>query len=338
MTFAASVILPVYLPTASIADFRLLQRAIESVLDQRFPDAFEVLLVDDGSPTPIASLSEFIGTLERPNVRCIRYEQNRGLVYALNTGLNQARYPFIARIDADDRWRDGKIEKQFALFAADPDLSIVGTGMTMTAPNGEIVGETIRPAPWSDLLRFFVEVGCPFPHGSVLARRDIYRLMGGYPHDLTYAHCEDYALWGQWLRFFKPSMIEELLYDYTVSQGSISAVHATQQANASRLVNLRFAELDLITRLPAALTDLASLLDLSLLQAGVLAFRMWKYHTPVRLPDDAAECLQVILCDKLVTPADDSRAGLSLRDALRGFHAAGAEVADYDGTITVRAA
>lgn len=299
--FDTSVLLPVFLRQDSADAIRLLRRALESVHQQTFPGAYEIVLIDDGSPTPIESLRPAIGPELLANARILRLYRNNGIVHALNTGLNQSRYPFIARIDADDRWLPGKIAKQFALFRADPDLSITATGMTTVDPSFAPIDEHVRPGDWAGILAFFIDVGCPFPHGSVLARREVWRLLGGYSHDPAVAHCEDYALWGTWLRFFKPAMVEESLYHHTISGHSVSAIHSRSQRQASGRICAKFGALDPVARVPSALTALAEATSLSLLEAGKLAYLMWTYRLAARVPRDAFAPLQRLMPDRLVT-------------------------------------
>jgi len=298
---ATSVLIPVFLPDPNPERVRLLARALESVNDQRFPDAVEILLVDDGSPTPVVSLlPALLPALGRhaQSVRVVRCARNGGVTHALNQGLKAARYPFIARLDADDAWRWGKIEKQFALFDADPDLTLTATGMVLVTPEGRELGTHVRPAAWDRLLDFVVRVGCPFPHGSVLARRDIYLALGGYPHLAAFDHCEDFALWCQWIRFFKPSMVEEVLYDYTVSSQAVSQRHGTQQARASDGLRAAFARLSLAQTLPGAIAAFAQATALSQVEAGLVAYRMWRHGLAVHLPEDAIAPLRAILPDR----------------------------------------
>jgi Glycosyl transferase family 2 len=234
------------------------------------------------------------------NARFIRASRNNGLVNALNIGLIESRYPFIARMDADDRWLPTKIEKQFLLFDADPDLSITATGMHLVTPDGEPFETHIRAGDWNGILRFFIDGGCPFPHGSILARREIFHLMGGYSHRPATAHCEDYALWGNWLRFFKPAMVEEALYDYTVSTNSVLSVQTEQQRQAAGAVNACFKALDPVERVPKALADLADATGLSVLEAGVLAYTLWSFRLSVRLPEAALRPLDALMPDRIV--------------------------------------
>lgn len=299
-----TVVLPVFLRDADPANLQLLKRALESVADQNFPGPYEILLVDD-SATPIEQLAPGLGQ-KNPDaqIRFVRPDRNGGLVHALNRGLAESRHPFIARLDADDRWLPTKIEKQFELFARDPDLTITATGMTLVTPSGVPIEAHVRPGDWNGILRFFLEVGCPFPHGSVVARRDIYRLLGGYPH---FSHCEDYALWGTWLRFFKPAMVEEALYDYTVSTSSASARHAEQLREGSRKVNLAFHAVSPVGRVPEALQILADGLELGLIDAGTVAYRMWRHRLEVALPITAVDAVRTLMPDRIVQIVDFSQ-------------------------------
>lgn len=304
-----SVILPVYLRIPDATQIQLLKRALESILDQRMSVDYEILVIDDGSPTPIFDFASALGAAAN-HVNPIRVATNRGLVNALNTGIVAARNFLVARLDADDVWLPTKIEKQLALFERDPDLTITATGMSMVDTAGNAIAEHIRPGDWNGILNFFVEVGCPFPHGSVLARRDIYRLLGGYSHSAGLSHCEDFALWGTWLRFFKPAMIEESLYGYTVSDTSVSAIHQEQQRNASHFVQRSFAKGNLVHRLPKALDSLAKCLGISMIEAGKLAYLIWNFKPDVTLPRAALDALNVILFDRAFSTVSASGSDL----------------------------
>jgi glycosyltransferase involved in cell wall biosynthesis len=297
-----SVVLPVYFPALSTGAVGLLRRALDSLCDQHYRGLLEIVLVDDGSPTAIESIAYELGPSAK-QVRWVRLARNSGIAAALNTGIATASHPLIARLDADDRWLPGKLGRQVALFQDDPDLSIVGTAMVCVTPEGEEIDRHIRPADWTQLLRFFVDGGCPFPHGSVVARRDIYRLLGGYSHDATFRHCEDYALWSTWLRFFKATMIEEVLYEYRVSAASVSVQHAARQSAASVIVRNRFAALNLSSVLPSALTGFAQALGLPMLTAGRLAYTVWQNPSGgFALPEEALAPLAAMLPDRVLEP------------------------------------
>ena len=234
--------MPVYLRSLDqflLASFR---RAAESVLSQACTTPTELLIVDDGSIIRLNEQPELDGIFRRDNVRYIRLSRNQGLVFALNVGLTQARYDLIARIDADDYWRPGKLVKQLAVFSEDQDLSIVGTAMRLVHRDNARDCDHVRGSTWQDVLDFFSGVGCPFPHGSILARKCVFELLGGYPHAPQFRHCEDFALWGVWVRFFKCAMLEDVLFEYSISEDQVSTRYAEQQQRAAQADDVAVAQ------------------------------------------------------------------------------------------------
>ena len=85
----------------------LLKEAIESVMAQTFHD-FELIIIDDCSPTELVSIVQQFGA----GVRFHRQERNGQLSHARNTGVQLARGEYIAFLDDDDRWLPDKLERQ----------------------------------------------------------------------------------------------------------------------------------------------------------------------------------------------------------------------------------
>jgi glycosyltransferase involved in cell wall biosynthesis len=297
-----SVVLPVFFRHVSAVQTRLLRAALESVLDQRYSGPIELLVVDDGSPHPVQALAGELGAAGQ-RIRWLRLPQNRGIVGALNAGIAAAEYGLIARMDADDLWLDGKLNAQLAQFQEDADLTISATGMIRVNPDGAKIDSHIRPGDWAGILRFFVEGGCPFPHGSVVADKRVYQILGGYSYSADLRHCEDYSLWGVWLRFFKPAMVEQALYSYRVSRGSVSSEHAEQQVRAAQMVRRRFEAINVAKIVPQALPALAEALGASLFDAGRLAYQVWHFRATVRIPEAARAPLAELLPDCVLLTA-----------------------------------
>ena len=102
-TPAITVLLPVYngLP--------YLEAAIRSILQQSFED-FTLLIVDDGSSDGSRVLLE---KLAKTDARIeLIFQQNAGIVLALNRGLDAVRSPYVARMDADDVALPQRLERQ----------------------------------------------------------------------------------------------------------------------------------------------------------------------------------------------------------------------------------
>lgn len=297
MRYTTSVVIPCYLPRASANDVQMLHKAILSAVTQDYPDQMEIILVDDGNPVPVERL---IDIASYPcEVRVIHQPRNMGLVLALNKGITEAKYNFIARLDADDTWAQGKISAQFERFTADPELTLVGTGMVRVTPEGEIIDEHIRPDGWTNIARFFVEYGCPFPHGSVLARKDIYKELGLYSQDATFAHCEDYHLWGQWIRFFKTAIIEKSYYNYTVSNASVSAQNSEQQMKASQIVLHHFRAISVDSLYIDAIEKISEILSINKIELGILLHSIWRSaNSVIRMPVELIEYFVQLFPDR----------------------------------------
>ncbi|MBK9607632.1 MAG: glycosyltransferase [Betaproteobacteria bacterium] len=164
-----------------------LDEALESVRAQTFKD-WEVIVVDDGSPVPVSPA-------RTDDIVLIR-QANTGPGGARNRAAQYARGEFVAYIDADDRWRPEKLDKQVKFFEAYPDVVLVFTDilllegdllkpMKTARQKGVVVGNRI---PFEKL--FFENcVGC----STVMLRRTTLAETAGMdPHRRM---GEDFGLW-----------------------------------------------------------------------------------------------------------------------------------------------
>jgi len=111
-TQLVSVIIPVY------NGARYLGEAIESVLAQSYHPS-EIIVVDDGSTDYTAKVAQHFESVQYV------YQPNSGCGPARNRGVDSAHGAFLAFLDADDLWVNGKLSSQMAAFAAQPDLEAV---------------------------------------------------------------------------------------------------------------------------------------------------------------------------------------------------------------------
>jgi glycosyltransferase involved in cell wall biosynthesis len=123
------VLATVIIPTHNYG--RFLEEAVASVLAQGVDD-LEVVVVDDGSTDETPAI---LARLDDPRVRSVRIEGG-GASGARNTGLDLARGRYIAFLDADDRWRPGKLARQLALLEAEPDIGFVFTNFSRFDDSG----------------------------------------------------------------------------------------------------------------------------------------------------------------------------------------------------------
>lgn len=106
-----SVIVPAYNAA------RTIETTLRSVLHQTVGE-LELIVVDDGSTD---ATPDVVQSLEDDRLRLIQ-QPNAGHASARNTGINAASGRYVAVVDADDVWLPHKLERQLAVFAADPAI------------------------------------------------------------------------------------------------------------------------------------------------------------------------------------------------------------------------
>lgn len=170
----------------------LLAETLDGILAQE-PRPEVVVVVDDGSPEPVALLSDHAA-----HCRLVRHQQRRGLAFARATGFAQLRdCDLVALCDADDVWSPGKHGAQLAALAAHPAAAACFGSALIVGLDGRPTGEH-----WDELAP-----GCHEAHAllpllyernplcvsSVLLRRDAVMQAGGLEFALPRA--EDWDLW-----------------------------------------------------------------------------------------------------------------------------------------------
>lgn len=182
MTGQTSVIIPCYNHEAYLGE------AIESVYTQTRA-VREIIVVDDGSTTPVASAPFWKGL----RVQVIR-TKNRGVSAARNLGVSLASGTFVAFLDADDAWAPSKIEAQEDALHTNPDLVAVFTRHTEKPGWAPCPPTTYPPVDASSdefLLHLWKWNFIALP--SVMVRRQTFLRVGGFNEHLRCS--EDWELW-----------------------------------------------------------------------------------------------------------------------------------------------
>jgi glycosyltransferase involved in cell wall biosynthesis len=180
------------------------QRALDSVYAQSLDPAAvpEIIVVNDGSTdggdaVARAQADRRVRVIDQPN---------RGVSAARNAGIAAAGQPFIAFLDADDRWQPAFLSRMRDLIAKWPGGVLYGSGFTTVRDGRPEQTHGIRAA---DLEEPPADRGGPVA-GRVdyfhAARREIVTHpscmvvpksaaigVGGFAEGVT--HCEDYLFW-----------------------------------------------------------------------------------------------------------------------------------------------
>lgn len=193
-----SVVMPAY-----NMGHRGLERAIESVLAQTIQD-WELIIVDDGSTDGSDTVMDWYAAKD-PRIR-VHHQDNRRLSATRNAGYWLARGEFVAHLDADDEYLPDKLERQLALFVADPSIgamygkAIYDDGMIAYNRHQNNLPDDGFEA---------VRNGNLVPCQSVVLRRSLLQTVGGND---AYTPCliatgQD---WDQWVRAFSVTNVGKI--------------------------------------------------------------------------------------------------------------------------------
>lgn len=187
--------------------------AIGSVQTQTYEN-FEIIVVDDGSIDGTCQVVERLAGYDS-RIHLLRMAKNSGSPAApRNIGLRHATGRFIAFLDADDKWKPLKLERQIA-FMETTRAGISCTGYDVHNDDGKLVGYFIPPSQnsFEGLLRENT-IGC------LTAMIDSRRVG---PIEFPACGHEDYALWLSLLKGGgSVHGLQERLAEYRVSRSSVS--------------------------------------------------------------------------------------------------------------------
>jgi glycosyltransferase involved in cell wall biosynthesis len=168
-----SIVMPSYNSSAFIRE------AIESLLCQSFPH-FELLVCDDASTD---DTQQIVQEMARGDSRIrLIVNQHGGISRNCNIGLHEARFPWIARLDADDLSSPERLEIQIKAAEDDPEVVCWGGGALLINRHGRVLRSArIGPLNEADFLDFkrsgrTIYIISP----TVMFRREVALAVGGY--------------------------------------------------------------------------------------------------------------------------------------------------------------
>lgn len=208
---------------------RYLGEAIESVLAQTYR-AFELIVIDDGSTDQtLAIAQQYAANDER--VRVLSHA-NMGMGDALNHAMEHARHEWIARLDADDRMKPQRLERQLACVQAQPALAVLSSLVAFIDVQGRTIGVSRSPFTRADAVTRAVQANTliGFHHPAVLMRKSVVQATGGYRK--AYWPSDDLDLWNRIVESGHALLVQpEVLTEYRIHSESVcvSAARETIQ-------------------------------------------------------------------------------------------------------------
>lgn len=213
-----SVIVPIYNTKP------WLEECIRSILDQKFNQTFEVLLIDDGATDGCGELCDQLAAQDA-RIR-VFHQENQGLSAARNTGIDAARGRYYAFVDSDDIIKPNYLqtlfdacEKHDAYMAVCAVEDVAEDGSSLEPPSYTDPTET-GVFCGKDLLNSFYA-----PNGTYytvawnkLYRAEVWKLLH-YPEGRL--HEDDFVAHRLFWRCDKVVCLPDHLYCYRLRGGSI---------------------------------------------------------------------------------------------------------------------
>jgi GT2 family glycosyltransferase len=229
----------VVMPSYNSAEF--VEQAIDSVRSQTFPH-FELLVCDDGSTD---ATIEIVERSMRQDDRIKLLRNNcRNISLNCNIGLQQARYPWIARLDADDVMLATRLETQIKAADKDPSVVLWGSYARLVNRKGQAL-RTSRTGPTTleefEKARLSGEL-IVIQGPTVMFRRDIALQVGGY--DPFFNSAEDLELLHRMMAFGPLRILPTVLTHYRIHGSSLTSGRAAHQSRLLHYIKARnFANL-----------------------------------------------------------------------------------------------
>lgn len=120
---------------------KLIEKTIECVLNQTYKN-WEWILVDDCSPDDSATIIKKYAKNDK-RIKYFKLNENSGAAVARNKALAESTGRFIAYLDADDLWKNEKLEKQVK-FMLDNQYSFTCTDYEKITEAGDSLNKIIK--------------------------------------------------------------------------------------------------------------------------------------------------------------------------------------------------
>lgn len=209
-----SVIMPAFNSVKYIGE------AVESILNQTYTD-FELLIIDDCSSD--GTLEE-IKKYKDKRIRLLQNDENKGIAYTTNIGINNSMGKYIALMDDDDVAFPERIEQQVRYMEAHSEVDILGGRSVDIDEKGNVISEFAVPHYNPRYIKAMLLIQCvDFRNGTAMIRKDFLEQTGLKYKD-NYLGMQDYRFYMEASKLGKISTISDFLLKWRL-HGQNETVH-----------------------------------------------------------------------------------------------------------------
>lgn len=202
-----------------------LNESIQSILNQSFKD-FKFLIIDDGSYDNSNNIIK--NYLSDPRVTLISLPKNKGLIYALNLGLENINSDYMIRMDADDISHIDRFKLLFEFMEENPDIAICGTEVGVF--ENKLEKEISNVSDYEIKARHLFN--CSITHASAIYRLSLFKKLK-LKYNSEFPHSEDNCLITDILLNSKASILKCKLYWVRKHENQVSKLYRDIQIESS---------------------------------------------------------------------------------------------------------
>lgn len=224
-----TVVIPLYNKEKQI------RTTIQTVLEQTF-QLYEILVINDGSTD--GSIEE-VQKFSDKRIRIIS-QKNAGVSAARNTGIENARYEWVAFLDADDLWEKDFLQEISVAILKYRDTSIFATGRS-TARNCKILRYQNPYLPKdgeTNYINFFECLGnydSPLHSSSIIIRQQLFSEKGFFKTGQR--NYEDVDLWIRLCVNENVVVVNKPLAIYVIQEGESASKLGYTAQDCVRMLN-----------------------------------------------------------------------------------------------------
>ncbi|WAK01143.1 glycosyltransferase [Methylobacter sp. YRD-M1] len=184
---------------------RFLAEAIDSVIEQNY-EPIEIIVIDDGSSDRSREIVQ-----SYPNVQYY-YQENKGVCYSRNKGMNECHGDYLIFLDQDDRLPVGRIIEDILCFQQFPDCAFIFGWTKEIDKNGNFrVSYNIPNLEKADYITM-LKGDALIPPGTVTFCTDKLKSVGGFNQILKTS--EDFDLYLRLSRKFSIHCHNRITLEY----------------------------------------------------------------------------------------------------------------------------
>ena len=179
-----TIIMPVY------NGEKYLKEAVESILNQTYPD-FWLLCIDDCSQD--RSL-EILNQFNDKRIKVVQNNVNKGIAYTRNRGIEMAETEYIAFLDDDDIALPYRLEHEIEYLGCHPEIQVVGGHQRQIDGMGKDINKQWSVCLNPDYIKAYLLLNNTVVNGSTMVRREFIN-----KHNIRFKDnmcgAEDYLFW-----------------------------------------------------------------------------------------------------------------------------------------------